>query len=128
MANSDKAHAAPEGTGATGATGESGEGAGMEVARGVVLAPHQVVLRPLVTEKGMHRSTRLNQYAFEINVLATKDDVKRAIEELFNVVVEKVRTQTRKGKPRRYRQKMGHTKGWKKAIVTLNKEHRIDFF
>ncbi len=63
--------------------------------------PHQVILRPLVTEKGMHRSTRHNAYAFEVNRLATKDDVRRAIEELFNVKVLKVRTQNRKGKPRR---------------------------
>jgi hypothetical protein len=51
------------------------------------LETYQVILRPLVTEKGMHRSTRLNnQYAFEINPLATKDDVRRAVEDLFNVI------------------------------------------
>jgi len=92
------------------------------------LEPHQIILRPLVTEKGMHRSTRQNQYAFEINPLATKADVRRAVEDLFDVKVEKVRTQNRKGKPRRYRFRYGHTKDWKKAIVTLNSEHRIDFF
>ena len=94
----------------------------------MVLEPHQIILRPLVTEKGMHRSHRDNQYAFEINPLATKIDVRRSIEELFNVKVIKVRTQTRKGKPRRYRFRYGQTKGWKKAIVTLHSEHRIDFF
>lgn len=92
------------------------------------LQPHQILLRPLVTEKGMHRSTRLNQYAFEINALATKEDVKNAVEEMFDVRVLKVRTQNRKGKPRRYRFRYGYTKGWKKAIVTLDPEHRIDFF
>jgi large subunit ribosomal protein L23 len=76
----------------------------------------------------MHRSTRNNQYAFEVNPLATKDDVRRAVEDLFNVKVEKVRTQTRRGKHRRTRFKQGTTKGWKKAIVSLNEEHRIDFF
>lgn len=94
----------------------------------VVLESYQVVLRPLVTEKGMHRSTRNNQYAFEVNPLATKDDVRRAVEELFNVKVEKVRTQNRIGKHRRHRFKAGQTKSWKKAIVTLNEEHRINFF
>ena len=44
------------------------------------LESHQVLLRPLVTEKGMHRSERYNQYSFEINVLATKEDVRRAVE------------------------------------------------
>lgn len=94
----------------------------------LTLAPHQVVLRPIVTEKGMHRSTRNNAYAFEVHRLATKDDVRRAVEELFDVHVLKVHTQTRKGKPRRTRFRLGTTGTWKKAIVTLDREHRIDFF
>jgi large subunit ribosomal protein L23 len=92
------------------------------------LEPHQIVLRPLVTEKGMHRSTRNNAYAFEVNRLATKTDVKRAVEELFEVTVLKVHIQNRKGKPRRTRFHQGHTGAWKKAIVSLDPEHRIDFF
>jgi len=92
------------------------------------LEAYMVILRPLVTEKGMHRSTRNNQYAFQVHLQATKDDVKRAVEELFNVIVDKVRTQNRRGKPRKHRFKQGQTKAWKKAIVTLDKEHRIDFF
>jgi large subunit ribosomal protein L23 len=92
------------------------------------LESYQVIVRPLVTEKGMHRSTRNNQYAFEVNSLATKDDVRRAVEDLFSVKVEKVRTQTRRGKHRKHKFKQGATKGWKKAIVTLDEEHRIDFF
>ena len=93
-----------------------------------VMPAYQVILRPLVTEKGMHRSTRYNQYAFEVNPQSTKEDVKRAIEDLFDVKVEKVRTQNRLGKARRHKFKAGATKGWKKALVTLNEEHRIDFF
>jgi large subunit ribosomal protein L23 len=93
-----------------------------------LLAPHQIILRPLVTEKGMHRSTRHNAYAFEINKLATKADVRRAVEELFHVKVLRVHTQNRKGKPRKTRFRQGQTKDWKKAIVTLDAEHRIDFF
>jgi large subunit ribosomal protein L23 len=92
------------------------------------LEAYMVVLRPLVTEKGMHRSTRNNQYAFEVHLQATKDDVRRAVEELFNVKVDKVRTQNRRGKPRKHKFKQGQTKAWKKAVVTLDKEHRIDFF
>ncbi len=95
---------------------------------GVQLEPHQVLLRPLVTEKGMHRSERYNAYAFEINTLATKEDVRRAVEELFNVRVVRVNTQNRRGKPRRSRFRQGVTKGWKKAVVTLHSEDRIDFF
>ena len=92
------------------------------------LEPHQVILRPLVTEKGVHRSTRDNQYSFEVNAKADKLAVKDAIETLFDVKVTKVRTQNRKGKPRRYRFRQGVTKNWKKAIVTLDNEHRIEFF
>lgn len=92
------------------------------------LDPHQVIFRPLVTEKGMHRSTRYNAYSFEVNRLATKDDIRRAVEFLFNVKVIHVRTINRKGKPRRTRFRSAHTKDWKKAIVKLNPEHRIDFF
>ena len=94
----------------------------------LVLEPHQVVLRPLVTEKGMRRANRDNQYAFEVNPLATKVDIRQSVESLFNVKVTKVRTQTRHGKPRRYRFRYGQTKSWKKAVVTLDPEHRIDFF
>ena len=95
---------------------------------GIKLESHQVLMRPLVTEKGVHRATRHNQYAFEIHRDATKADVKAAIEEMFDVKVAKVRTQTRKGKIRRYRMKAGRTSDWKKAIVQLEGDHRIDFF
>lgn len=97
-------------------------------AKKLKLEPHQVIVRPLVTEKGMHRATRNNQYAFEVSKIAEKEDVRAAIETLFNVRVLKVRTQNRKGKPRRYKFKTGRTKAWKKAIVTLDSEHRINFF
>ncbi|MEL7264414.1 MAG: 50S ribosomal protein L23 [Planctomycetota bacterium] len=98
------------------------------VNKGPELEPHQVLLRPLVTEKGVHRATRFNQYAFEIHPLANKADVRRAVEALFDVTVIKVCTQNRKGKKRRYRMSAGETKGWKKAIVQLSDDQRIDFF
>jgi large subunit ribosomal protein L23 len=92
------------------------------------LAPHQIIIRPLVTEKGMHKATRNNAYAFEVNRLADKDDIRHAVQELFNVKVTAVRTQNRKGKPRRTKMRMSTTKAWKKAIVTLDTEDRINFF
>ncbi len=92
------------------------------------LEPHQVILKPMVTEKGVHRSSTNNAYTFQINKLATKEDVRRAVEELFDVKVVKVATQNRKGKPRRTKFGISHTAGWKKAVVTLDNEHRIDFF
>ncbi len=95
---------------------------------GLKLDPHQVVLRPLVTEKGMHKAGRYNAYAFEVNRLAGKEEIRKAMEELFDVKVVRVNTQNRKGKPRRNRFRWGRTKAWKKAIVTLDPEDKIDFF
>jgi large subunit ribosomal protein L23 len=87
-----------------------------------------VIYRPLVTEKGVHRANRHNAYGFEIHPQATKTDVKKAVEELFNVKVVDVRTQNRLGKARRFRNRQGATRAWKKAIVKLAPDHRIDFF
>lgn len=111
---------------------------------GLILEPYQVIIRPLITEKGVRQSQRVetskdavskkrrplteNAYAFEVHKDATKDDIREAVETLFNVKVARVNTQNRKGKPRRYKQKAYKTKSWKKAIVFLNEEHRIDFF
>ncbi len=95
---------------------------------GVQLKPHQVIIRPLVTEKGTHLSERFNLYTFEVSLNATKTDIKKAVEELWDVRVEKVRTQNRKGKPRRHRMSYGRTRNWKKAIVELHEEDRIAFF
>ena len=95
---------------------------------GLELRPYQIVLRPLVTEKGTHQSTRYNAYTFQVNPVATKTQIKAAIEELFNVKVRGVRTQVREGKKRRFKQSMGQLPTWKKAIVTLGAEDKIEFF
>jgi large subunit ribosomal protein L23 len=92
------------------------------------LEPHQIIVKPSVTEKAMYQATELNQYTFRVNPAATKTEIKSAIEKLFEVKVTGVSTQTRKGKPRRYKFTYGRTKDWKKAIVTLDKEDKIDFF
>lgn len=92
------------------------------------LRPYQVVLSPLVTEKGTHQSSHYNAYAFQVNLHATKIDVKKAVEEMFHVRVEHVTTQIRHGKKRRFRFKMGTMSDWKKAIVTLHPDDKIDFF
>jgi large subunit ribosomal protein L23 len=92
------------------------------------LSPHHVILRPLVTEKGMHRATRHNAYSFEVVTEATKADIRRAVEELFSVQVEKVAVQNRVGKSRRSRMRRTSTKAWKKAIVTLKPDFKINLF
>jgi large subunit ribosomal protein L23 len=95
---------------------------------GVKLEPHQVVLRPLVTEKGTHLSTRHNAYCFQVAMIATKEDVKSAVELLWKVKVLGVRIQNRVGKPRRTKTGYAQTKPWKKAIVKLHDDDRIAFF
>jgi large subunit ribosomal protein L23 len=95
---------------------------------GPVLEAYQVVIRPVITEKATHVSERDNAYTFEVNPLATKTEIKEAVETLFEVKVADVRTQNRRGKPRRYRLKVGHMRDWKKAIVTLHADYRIDFY
>jgi large subunit ribosomal protein L23 len=95
---------------------------------GIQLEPYQIVLRPLVTEKGFHKAERVNSYAFEVATRADKQDIRRAVEQLFDVKVVRVNTQNRKGKPRRTKNRVGQTKVWKKAIVTLDPEDRINFF
>jgi len=98
------------------------------ITRTLQLTPHQIILRPLVSEKGIHKATRNNRYTFEVHPIATKTEIKLAVEELFNVKVSAVATQNRKGKVRRSKFGLGVTKSWKKAIVKLGPEHKIDFF
>jgi large subunit ribosomal protein L23 len=95
---------------------------------GLELRPYQVVIRPLVTEKGTHQSTRYNSYTFVVHQYASKDQIKAAVQDLFTVRVDKVRTQTRKGKKTRFRHKVGEQPAWKKAIVTLHPDDKIEFF
>ncbi len=96
--------------------------------RGLTLEPHQVIQKPMVTEKGVFQANSFNQYTFQVNPEATKTEIKNAIETLFEVSVDKVATQTRKGKPRRYKFTYGKTKSWKKAVVKLKGDDKIDFF
>jgi len=98
--------------------------------RGPKLEPHQIIVRPIVTEKSTHQSTGAHRaYPFEVNPWASKEEIKHAVEELFNVRVAKVRTQNRLGKKRRYRFRVGRMANWKKAIVTLRPDSPgIDFF
>ena len=97
---------------------------------GPQLEPHQIILAPLVTEKGTHQSTNEhhNAYTFQVNLWANKLQIKHAVQELFNVRVQGVRTQLRVGKKRRYRFRHGRLSHWKKAIVKLHPEDKIEFF
>ncbi len=95
----------------------------------LALEPYQIILRPLVTEKGYALAERDNIYFFEVNKLANKNQIKEAVEALFEVKVVEVRTQNRKGKKVRSRRgSYGKRKDWKKALVKLDAEHRINYF
>mgnify|MGYP002779358444 CR=1 FL=1 len=95
---------------------------------GVELRPYQIVLRPLISEKGTHQTTRYNVYAFEVNPLANKNQIRAAVEELFNVRVVEIRTQNRRGKKTRFRANEGQQPNWKKALVELHPEDKIELF
>jgi len=86
------------------------------------------VIRLIITKKAPLLSERHIAYPFEVNPLATKTEIKESIETLFNVKVADVRTQNRRGKPRRYRLRIGRMRNWKKAIVSLHSDYRIDFY
>lgn len=92
------------------------------------LEPYQVIIRPIVTEKGVHISSSKNTYTFEVHKLASKTDIKNAIETLYDVKVVSVNTQNRQGKKRRTRKGIGETRSWKKAMVKLDDEHRLDLY
>ncbi len=90
--------------------------------------PYQIIVRPLVTEKGTNLSEQQNQYQFEVHPDANKVQVGDAVAVIYGVRVTNVRTINRRGKARRYRYKIGRTKATKKAIVTLHEEDHIDLF
>ena len=87
-----------------------------------------VIIKPLVTEKSTHRQNTRNEYAFQVNQSANKPQIKRAVEKLYDVKVTDVRTMNRKGKPRRSKFKMTTTSGFKRAIVVLEENSRIELF
>ena len=94
----------------------------------LVLEPYQIIIRPIVTEKGFHNSSARNTYTFEVHKLASKTDIKEAIETLYDVKVVYVHTQNRQGKKRRTRKGIGVTRSWKKAMIKLDADHRLDIY
>ena len=87
-----------------------------------------VIIKPLVTEKSTHLQTTRNSYAFQVNVKANKHQIKDAVEKQYSVKVVDVRTMNRKGKPRRSRYKLTQSSDWKKAVVVLDENSRIELF
>lgn len=89
---------------------------------------YDIIIRPLITEQGMHFANVRSAYSFEVNKDANKIQVKHAVEKLYGVEVEKVRTCNRQGKSRRRGRHTGLTRSWKKAIVYLKGDYHIDLF
>ena len=89
---------------------------------------YNVIIQPLITEQGMHFANVKGAYSFEVNKKANKTQIRNAIEKIYSVKVEKVRTANHKGKSRRKGRSLGRTSEWKKAVVYLKPEYHIDLF
>ncbi len=87
-----------------------------------------IIIKPLVTEKTTHQQATRNAYSFQVASGANKTQIKKAIEKLYEVKVVDVRTLNRKGKPRRTRAKMTKGSDWKRAIVVLDENSRIELY
>ncbi|MDP2604282.1 MAG: 50S ribosomal protein L23 [Deltaproteobacteria bacterium] len=87
-----------------------------------------VIQSPLISEKGSLLTETSNQVLFKVRPDANKIEVKKAVEALFKVKVEKVRVARYLGKVRRVGRSMGRRSDWKKAYVTLREGDKIDFF
>jgi large subunit ribosomal protein L23 len=92
-----------------------------------VYAHQDIVLRPVVTEKTLARSERLNSYTFEVKDAANKIQIRDAVQRLFKVTVTGVRTQRCHGKMRRLGRWLGSTGDWKKAVVRVKQGQTIEF-
>ncbi|HYQ89564.1 MAG TPA: 50S ribosomal protein L23 [Candidatus Binatia bacterium] len=90
--------------------------------------PRTIVRRAMVSEKGTQLREKQNGYLFEVSRDANKIEIKRAIEAIFPVKVDSVRTMRVHGKPKRQGRYAGHRPDWKKALVTLRKGDSIELF
>ena len=89
---------------------------------------HDVIRRPLVTEKSSIAREEQNIATFRVDPAATKHEIRRAVEQLFDVQVTNVRTMRQPGKKRRVGKSVGRKPSWKKAIVELAEGQTIEFF
>jgi large subunit ribosomal protein L23 len=88
---------------------------------------YNVIVRPIVTEQGMHFANTRNAYSFEVHKDANKIQIRDAVEKLYNVKVLNVRTpMLKESSPQR--SVLRTTRSWKKAVVVLHQENRIDLF
>lgn len=89
--------------------------------------PYKILKKTILTEKSHMIAEQDNKYTFDVNVKATKPQIKQAVEVAFpGIKVEKVNTMPVRGKRKRVRYHFGFTRQWKKAIVTLREQDRLD--
>lgn len=91
-------------------------------------SPYTIVKKPLVSEKSQALKELANQVTFEVATDANKIEIRQAVEKIFNVRVESVRTLIVRGKERRVGRRQGRQSNWKKAVVTLRKGENIQLF
>ena len=89
---------------------------------------YDIIRRPVITEKTNIQKDEANQVTFEVDARANRIEVKRAVEQIFNVKVADTRTMNVRGKVKRRGRILGKRRNWKKAIVTLMPGERIEFF
>ena len=89
--------------------------------------PRDIIIAPVVSEKS-YAGVQDKRYSFFVDLRATKSQIKSAIEEIFNVKVAKISTSNIKSKPRRLGKSIGRSSRRKKAVVSLSKKDKIDFF
>lgn len=89
---------------------------------------HDVIQRPVVTEKSSIAREEANIATFRVDPYATKLQIRQAVEQLFEVKVTNVRTMQQPGKKKRVGRSVGRKPAWKKAIVELAEGHTIEFF
>jgi len=95
----------------------------------VKLDEYSIVIAPVLTEKSVNMARTQNKYTFKVAKQANKIQIAKAIEQIFDVAVEKVNTIKMRGKRRQHNYKaVGRTPDWKKAIVTLKEGQSIDLF
>ncbi len=89
---------------------------------------YEVIKRPVISEKSTALAEVANRYAFEVAPQANKQEIREAVQRLFNVKVREVRTMMMHGKVKRVGRFETKRPNWKKAIVTLTEGQKIDFF
>jgi large subunit ribosomal protein L23 len=90
--------------------------------------PHEILKRPVLTEKSNYQADALHRYTFEVDRRANKLDVRNAVESIFNVTVLDVNMIRVRGKKRRFGRTIGRTSDWKKAVVTLAPGQSLKLF